>query len=211
MSSMLLIYCHVVMLMAELTFYCHPVAVSERTAEHLSENLRELRKARGLSQARASKLADIPRATWTNLESGSANPTLAVLTAVADALNVRLDELLASPRRPVQLYRATQLRSRSRGGVEVRKLLPEGLPGLETERMEFAPGATMRGTPHTPGTREYLTCERGVIELSVDGEAHRLDPGDVLVFRGDRPHGYRNPGRAGCVAYSVVAFAPVRA
>ena len=132
-------------------------------------------------------------------------------TLLLNALNVRLDELLTSPRRPVQHFRADELRQRTRGGVVVRKLLPEGLPGLEIERMEFAPGASMRGTPHTPGTREYLTCERGVVALSVDGETYRLEPGEVLVFRGDRPHGYRNPGRSRAVAYSVVAFAPVQA
>ena len=67
----------------------------------------------------------------------------------------------------------------------------------------------MTGIPHTPGTREYLTCERGVIELAVSGRAWTLDPGDVVVFRGDQKHGYRNPGRGVAVAYSVIAFAPV--
>ena len=52
----------------------------------------------------------------------------------------------------------------------------------------------MAGVPHTPGTREYLTCERGQIELSAGGESFALDPGDVVVFRGDQRHGYRNTG-----------------
>ena len=38
-----------------------------------------------------------------------------------------------------------------------------------------------------------------------------LTPGDVVVFRGDQKHGYRNPGATATVAYSVVAFAPVAA
>ena len=33
----------------------------------------------------------------------------------------------------------------------------------------------------------------------------------MVVFRGDQKHGYRNPGSAVAVAYSVVAFAPVAA
>ena len=60
--------------------------------------------------------------------------------------------------------------------------------------MELPPRAAMGGVPHTPGTREYLTCERGQIELSAGGESFTLDPGDVVVFRGDQRHGYRNPG-----------------
>ena len=74
----------------------------------------------------------------------------------------------------------------------MRKLLPETIPGLEIERMELPPRAAMGGVPHKPGTREYLTCERGQIELSAGGESFTLDPGDVVVFRGDQRHGYRN-------------------
>ncbi len=99
---------------------------------------------------------------------------------------------------------------RKRGDVTVRKLLPETIAGLEIERMELPPGGAMSGIPHTPGTREYLTCERGQVELSAARRALvARSPGDVVVFNGDQNHGYRNPGSAVAVAYSVVAFAPV--
>jgi quercetin dioxygenase-like cupin family protein len=67
----------------------------------------------------------------------------------------------------------------------------------------------MIGIPHTAGTREYLACEIGTIELAVGGTRWKLSPGDVVVFRGDQKHGYHNPGRKEAVAYSVIAFAPV--
>jgi quercetin dioxygenase-like cupin family protein len=98
---------------------------------------------------------------------------------------------------------------RLRGQVAVRKLLPETIAGLDLERMALPAGARMAGTPHTPGTREYLTCERGEVELSVAGASFRLAAGDVVVFRGDQRHGYHNPGRVEAIAYSVIAFAPV--
>lgn len=176
---------------------------------HLAENVRTVREARGLTQLQIAKIAGIPRATWTNLESGGANPTLAVLVKVANALQVRLDELLAAPRQPGRHLRAADLPSRVRGQVTVRKLLPETIAGLDLERMVLPPGARMAGTPHTPGTREYLTCERGEVELSVAGAVYRLAAGDVVVFRGDQRHAYHNPGKADAVAFSVIAFAPV--
>ena len=69
--------------------------MSDDATTHLAANVRAIREARGLSQQQIAKLAGVPRATWSHLESGAANPTLAVLTRVADALQVRLDELLA--------------------------------------------------------------------------------------------------------------------
>ena len=178
-------------------------------AAHLGRNIQALREARGQTQQQIAKLAGVPRATWANLESGAANPTLAVLVRVAQALSVRLEELIEPPRGMGRLYKAGSLPSRTRGPVVVRKLLPETIPGLEIERMELPPGSTMAGVPHTAGTREYLTCERGRIELSAGGETFSLDPGDVVLFRGDQRHGYRNAGPGVTVAYSVVAFAPV--
>lgn len=177
--------------------------------DHLAENMRAIREARGLSQEQIAKIAGVPRATWTHLESGAANPTLAVLIKVANALQVRLDELLAPPRQPARFLRASELPTRQRGAVGIRKLLPEPLPGLDLERMVLPAGARMAGVPHAPGTREYLTCERGSVELAVAGERYTLSEGDVVSFRGDQRHAYHNPGSATAVAYSAIAFAPV--
>ena len=179
------------------------------TAANLGRNIQMLREARGHTQQQIARVAGVPRATWANLESGQANPTLAVLIKVAQALQVRLEELIEPPRRLGRLYRAASLPSRTRGTVTVRTLLPESIAGLEIERMELPPRASMAGVPHTAGTREYLTCERGQIELTAGGASFLLGPGDVVVFRGDQKHGYRNPGTVEAIAYSVVAFAPI--
>ncbi len=179
-------------------------------AVNLADNMRQLRESRGITQERMAKLAGIPRPTWANLESGGANPTLTVLVRVASALGVSVEELIAPPRASAKLYAASDLPVRTRGRVAIRRLLPEPLSGLELERFELPAGASMSGVPHTPGTREYLTCEVGSVELSAGGALWTLSPGDVVVFRGDQKHGYRNPGRATAVAYSVVTLAPVQ-
>lgn len=175
---------------------------------NLANNMKQLREARGITQQQMSKLAGVPRPTWANLESGSANPTLSVLVRVAHALQITVEELIAPPRATAKLYRAADLAVKKRGQVQVRRLLPEVIAGLSMERMEFGPSGQMTGTPHTAGTREYLTCESGSVELMVSGTSYTLGPGDVVVFRGDQKHGYRNAGRSTAVAYSVVALAP---
>ena len=181
----------------------------EDVAGHLGNNIRQLREARGLTQQQMAKISGVPRPTWANLESGAANPTLAVLIKVASALQVSLEEIVSPPRTSSKFYAAADLPVRQRGKVTVRRLLPEPIAGLEIERVEMPPGASMTGIPHTPGTREYLTCERGEIELGESGRVWRLAAGDVVVFRGDQSHGYRNPGRETAIAYSVIALAPV--
>lgn len=178
-------------------------------ADNLARNLRQLREARGLTQQQMSRSSGLPRPTWANLESGAANPTLAVLVKAAAALQISVEELIAPPRASARFFPADSLPVKQRGQVLIRKLLPEPISGMEIDRMDLAPGAAMAGVPHTPGTREYLTCEVGTVELSESGQRWVLAPGDVVVFRGDQKHGYRNPGRTRAVAYSVVALAPI--
>jgi transcriptional regulator with XRE-family HTH domain len=175
---------------------------------NLARNLRRLRDARGLSQQRLSDLSGVPRATWANLESGGANPTLSVLTRVAETLGVSIEELIGPPRSACRKYSPGELPTKTRTGVTVRQLLPDALPGLQLERMALPPGRVMVGVPHTPGTREYLTCEAGQVELVVGGDTWTLTPGDVLVFRGDQRHSYRNPGDSEAIAYSAVVLDP---
>jgi len=175
---------------------------------NLAGNIRRLREARNMSQQQISRISGIPRPTWASLESGTANPTLAVLSKAANALNVSIEELVGTPRSEFELIPAANVQERKRQDAKLRPLLPEALPGLEISRTELAPGGRMVGVPHTAGTREYLTCERGQVELVAGGEHHVLNEGDMLVFRGDQRHSYLNPDkRRISVSISVVCFA----
>lgn len=178
-------------------------------SSRLAKNIKLLREARGLTQQQIAKLAGVPRATWAHLESGAANPTLGILHRAAAALQVSIEELISIPKAACQLYAKDSLPTRSPGQVLVRKLLPDPIPGMEMDRIEIQPAGRMTGVPHTPGTREYLTCESGEIDLLVAGERFHLAPGDVAVFRGDQRHSYHNPGARPAVGYSVVVLARV--
>ena len=171
---------------------------------NLAKNIRQLRELRRLTQAQLAREAGLPRPTLTHLESGSSNPTIQVLARLASCLQVSVEELIGMPRAECQLYRASELSERKRGEVVIRRLLPDSIRNMDLERMELPPGARMGGVPHRTGTREYLACESGRIELSVAGQGFDLGPGDVLVFRGDQRHGYANRGKTTAVGYSVV-------
>jgi len=183
--------------------------MSDDLGDRIAKNVKQLREARELTQAQVAKLAGVPRATWTNLESGSANPTLHVLHRAATALHVSIEELLSPPRAAAHFFPLGSLPQRRQGTASVRKLLPDPIPGMEMDRIELPPGGRMPGVPHTSGTREYLTVESGEIELAASGEHWRLKPGDVVAFRGDQRHSYANPGLEVAIGYSVVVLAPV--
>lgn len=61
----------------------------------LSENIKRLRKRKGMSQDKLAKLADVTHTTLVKLESGvNDNPTVKTLKKIANALEIGLDELV---------------------------------------------------------------------------------------------------------------------
>ena len=61
----------------------------------LAENIRRLRKKKGLSQEKLARLADISNNTLIKIEQGIAKePTITTVTKIASALGVSIDELV---------------------------------------------------------------------------------------------------------------------
>ena len=179
---------------------------------NLAANLRYLRQRRGLTQAGLARLCGLPRSTVAHVETGAGNPTLAVLSRLAGAMQLSIEELLCRPHARCQLFPkgSLPLSQRGREGqAVVQKILPDPIPGMEIDRIELRPGARMTGVPHRPGTREYLACERGRLTLWTSGERFDLSAGDVAAFQGDQAHSYQNRGDVAAVGFSVVTLAPI--
>ena len=65
------------------------------TSQNLSNNIKRLREANGLSQEKLARLADVANNTLIKMESGeNQNPTLDTLKKVAKALDVSVDDLI---------------------------------------------------------------------------------------------------------------------
>ena len=63
--------------------------------QNLAKNIARLRKAKGLSQEKLARLADVANNTLIKMESGeNQNPTLETLKKVAKALEVSVDALI---------------------------------------------------------------------------------------------------------------------
>ena len=63
--------------------------------QNLANNIKKLREAKGLSQEKLARLADVANNTLIKMESGeNQNPTLNSLKKVAKALSVCVDDLI---------------------------------------------------------------------------------------------------------------------
>jgi len=65
------------------------------TSSNLANNIKRLREAKGLSQEKLARLADVANNTLIKMESGeNQNPTLDTLKKVSKALDVIVDDLI---------------------------------------------------------------------------------------------------------------------
>ncbi len=65
------------------------------TNQNLASNIKKLREAKGLSQEKLARLADVANNTLIKMESGeNKNPTLDTLKKVAKAFDVSVDDLI---------------------------------------------------------------------------------------------------------------------
>ena len=63
--------------------------------QNLANNIKKLREAKGLSQEKLARLADVANNTLMKMESGeNQNPTLVTLKKVAKAFGVSVDDLI---------------------------------------------------------------------------------------------------------------------
>jgi transcriptional regulator with XRE-family HTH domain len=65
------------------------------------DRIRQLRKERGLSQAKLAVMADMDPATLNRLERGTGNPNLKTLERVADTLGVKVEDFFREQVRPL--------------------------------------------------------------------------------------------------------------
>mgnify|MGYP004000943083 CR=1 FL=1 len=181
-----------------------------RASRYLAQNIGILRRKKNFSQHQLAQLAEIPRSTLTNIESGVGNPSLRNLIKISTALGVGVEELLSRPRSECTLIPAHKVKftKRTDGKVRSFSLLPDKIKGIEIDRVEFEAQTDMVGHPHLRGTKEYLTVITGEVVVYVAGDSYLVKEGDVFAFPGNQPHSYKNPKNSKSVVVSVVIPVP---
>jgi transcriptional regulator with XRE-family HTH domain len=175
----------------------------------VAENLRQRRKARGLSLDDLARSSGVSRAALSQIETVKSNPTVGVLWKIAVGLGVPFAELIGAPRSGVVVLRrsdAQVLRS-SDGKLESRPLTPAGAsPLVELYELRLTARASHASEAHAPGTHEMLVVLSGSLKLHVGDEVFELAAGDSIAFSADRPHVYENPGGSEARYHNVIVY-----
>ncbi len=177
----------------------------------VGQALAALREQQALSLDELSRRAGVSKSMLSQIERAQANPTVAVVWRLANALGVPLADLLQSADAPPPAAITTVARHATptlRGadnGCELRILGPIDLAGqVEWYELLMQPGAVLASSAHSPGAREHLSVFSGTLTLQAGDSRATLAAGETARYAVDQPHTIRNAGKVASSALLVV-------
>jgi len=168
----------------------------------IAQRLKGLRAERGWSLDELAGRSAVSRASLSRLENGDVSPTASVLGKLCAAYGLTIsrlmylveDDFVPLVRRDVQPVWTDQ-----ETGFCRRSLSPPA-QSLAGEALECALEAGRRiayDRPPRPGLEHHLILIEGRLEVTVDGQAHDLQPGDCLRYQLFGPSAFASPEGSG--------------
>ncbi len=154
----------------------------------VAANMRRARMARGLSLREMATQTGLSKALLSQIEREVANPTVAVLTRIAQSFDLTFSELTRPTAGAPEIIRSTGAPSSS----GARMLFSM----MERRRFDLSEGVLHPGHPsvscdHGRGSVEYGYVVSGSVTLQIGDVEFVLDAGDTIRFSSADAHCYR--------------------
>ena len=175
-----------------------PVEAHDATgALELGQRIREVRQKRGMTLREAAEAADVSESFLSQVERGLANPSVASLRRIADAMHERVASFFVGDAPPGMLVRVKDRRRlmHPMGMLEDYLLTPPTARKLQIIYCVAGPG---EGSGHERYTHvadeECVIVLNGRLDVGLGDETYRLESGDTLLLDPKDPHSFHNPG-----------------
>lgn len=167
----------------------------EEKISDLGTTLRRLRRTANLTIEVAARQAEVTKGYLSKVESGNAQPSIAVVTRLAQVYGVPLSEIFMSPgeKKPISIVRATERRAINRNGSELGYIYEVASFNKANPRSEVF-FLTLPCLDDTKIQRfrhngeEVLMMLEGRIRFHYAGTEIILGPGDCIQFDASFEH-----------------------
>ena len=162
----------------------------------IGHQLKQIRNDVGWSLSRAADETGVSKAMLGQIERNESSPTISTLWKIATGfhkpLSVFVNDALIT--KDDECVRSTHISfTHHKHDLKARILFPfDPRFGFELFSIKLDPDQTHKSEPHDKGVIEHITVIKGNMEVKLNGEWKKLAEGDVLRFKADQPHEYRN-------------------
>lgn len=178
----------------------------------LGQTIRARRTALNLTLEILAARTGVSRAMLSDIERGVKNPTIKLLSQIAEGLECTISSLLGEQpekvEQGIQIVRKAERRVLvdPHSGVE-RQLVAPALQqhGIEVVWYSIPPGqGTGAFPPHQPGVQEHITLVRGSLHCILGEQQVVLEVGDSVFFPANVIHEFYNPGPEPCYYFLII-------
>ena len=170
--------------------------VMANNEQWLSKAVRSLREDRGLSLRQLAERAGVSESFVSQVERGVANPSVASLRRIAEALGTSIASLFEGPYRTERVVTTSQRRRLMHPKRKWQDFLltPERTRRLQVILSIIEPGEGSGDEPYQHDSdEECVVVLKGELEFGVGDETYLLNEGDSITFESRLPHWNRNP------------------
>ena len=160
--------------------------------ENVAVNLKRIRQSKGMSLDQVSEQTGVSKSMLSQIEKGTANPSLGVLGKITSGLRIEFQELIATPLVDSYLVTPENLvpTKELEGQYTVWTCFPyEDTRLVEIYRIDIEPGGTV--------------VTDGVMTVECNGKEHEIHLKQAFRFETDQTHIYRNRGteKTSCMCF----------
>jgi quercetin dioxygenase-like cupin family protein len=169
-------------------------SASDGNGGAIGAHLRQLRSAKGLSLARVANAVGISVGFLSAMERSQMSGSVGTLRKLARFYKTNILNFFDASESSSRQVRPADRKVLEAGEGVRMELLAWGNTVMEPHLFRIAPGAGS-GDPYTHEGEEFIYVLHGDLEITVEGENYRLQPGDSFYFESATPHRWKNPGR----------------
>jgi len=177
----------------------------EQAEDHaLAVRLKNMRAEQGLSLDELAKKSGVSRASLSRIENGDVSPTAQVLGKLCSAFEITLSRLMLmieSHSSSVLKHDKQMIWQDPETGFIRRSVSPPNKQfAAEVLQCELPVNCHIQyDASPTPNLEHHLVLVEGDLEVTIEGETHKLNPGDCLRYRLN-----------GSSAFKVIGQSPVK-
>jgi len=179
--------------------------------QQVCQRVKLMRRRKGWTLEQLASISGVSRSMLSQIERGTASPTLGVAYRIAQAFQLTLGELVetSTPKSRIDIIRCDDeaYLFRDDQNCRIRTLSPLQLEKeVEFYQLVLKPEGVLTSAAHFQGTREFLTVEKGRVRVTSDDAHCELSKGDSAHYAADVPHEICNIGRGEAVVFLVDTY-----
>ena len=191
-----------------------PCPETAALGERVGKTVARLRGARDLSISALAEQSGVAKSMISQIEKNEANPSVATLFRLSQALGTRVEDIVAVEDEAIFLDHArvqdTPLIRSEDGLCELRILSSvDTVAWAQLYDFRAEPGGALESSAHPEGTIEHLSVLDGELEVEIDGTRRSVRTGETLRYRADLEHSVKNVGEVAAHATMICLRGPV--